>query len=820
MDKINHMLSQMTLEEKVSLLAGANFWETVPIERLGIPSLKVTDGPNGARGSIFKDGVKSACFPVGIALAATWNTILVEEIGQALADEVKAKGAQVLLAPTVNIHRSPLNGRNFECYSEDPYLGARMAVAYITGLQSKGVGATIKHFVCNDSEFERQSISTEVSERPLHEIYLPAFKAATQEAKSWCLMSSYNRINGTYASENAYTLTDILRTDWDFKGMVVSDWTGTQSTAESVNAGQDLEMPGPAEWRGEKLLQAVKAGKVSEAAINTSARRVLELLEKAGKFEHPQSQPEQAINRLEHGALIRKAGSEAAVLLKNKNHALPLDKSMIKSIALIGPNAKVARIQGGGSAGVNPHYLVTPFEGVTAKLGKDTSVGYELGCSLHKLLPVLDADQLTADGLDIQFFNNSDLSGKPAVTQKASRGEFHWIGQVVEGVNPMKFSGRIQGTLKPTENGIYTFSLLGMVKCRLLLEGKEIIDNWKDFHSYFIFMGLDHAEPMARLELIAGKEYRLEVEFTKPDDPRPFAALRIGLLPPIPADCIQRAASLAKKSDAAVVFAGFSDEWESEGFDRPNMDLAGQQNELIEKVAAANPNTIVVLNIGSPINMPWLDKVAAVLVAWYPGQECGNAIADVLFGDVNPSGRLPQTFPLRLEDNPAYINYPGENGKVYYGEGLYVGYRYYDKKKVEVLFPFGYGLSYTTFGYGSLKLSADEIGPSDHLSISVDITNSGKTAGKEVVQLYIHDVESKLHRPEKELKGFTKVELKPGETKTVSFKIGREALAYFDDLERMWVAEAGEFELRLGASSQDIRTTAKFTLTETVKYHD
>jgi beta-glucosidase len=415
----------------------------------------------------------------------------------------------------------------------------------------------------------------------------------------------------------------------------------------------------------------------------------------------------------------------------------------------------------------------------------------------------------------VDFFNNLDLSGEAAAQIQTERSNFFWLGPITEGVDPSRFSGRLTATLKPQESGMYAFGLSGMAPARLYLEGQELVDNWTNFKPAMVFMGEDPVEASAETELQAGKEYNLEVTFRKGDDPRPFSALRIGMLPPIPADSIERAARLAGESDAAVIFAGFSSEWESEGFDRPDMELAGAQNELIEKVAAANPRTIVVLNTGSPINMPWLDKVAAVVQAWYPGQECGNAIADVLFGDRNPSGKLPQTFPMRLEDNPAYINYPGENGKVLYGEGLYVGYRYYEKKKVQPLFPFGFGLSYTSFEYGSLTLSSQEIGPGERLTASLELRNSGEIAGQEVVQLYIRDVASRLQRPEKELKAFAKIALEPGQRQTVRFEIGPEALAYYDDLAKAWVAEAGEFEVLAGSSSQDIRASAAFNMKET-----
>jgi beta-glucosidase len=821
MNRVDSLLRQLTLEEKVALLAGASMWTTVPVQRSlegvpdGIPALKVTDGPNGARGGIFEGGTKAACFPVGIALAATWNTALIEEVGRALGQEVKTKGAQVLLAPTVNIHRSPLNGRNFECYSEDPYLTARIAVAYIRGLQEEGVGATIKHYVMNESEYQRQSMSSEVTERPLREIYLPPFKAATQEAGSWCVMSSYNRINGTYASENAYTLTEILRKDWGYQGLVMSDWFGTQSTAASVNAGQDLEMPGPAQWRGEKLVQAVRNGFVSENAVDASARRVLELLEKAGRFENPQLEPEQAVDRPEHRALIRRAGAEAAVLLKNEGGVLPLEASALQSVALIGPNCKVARIQGGGSAGVNPHYQVTPYEAITARLGEGVQAGFELGTSIHKMLPPVDPAQMGPEGMRVVFYNNLEATGDPVAEITTDRSVFFWLGEVAPGVNPSQFSGRLTATIKPEVSGVYTFGLSGLCAARLRINGREVAENWTNFRPIMIFMGDEAYEVTGEIELEAGEEYQLDMNFRKSGDPRPFSGLRVGMLPPIPADSIQRAVRLAAESDVALIFAGFSSEWESEGFDRKNMELPGGQDELIARVAEANPRTVVVLNTGSPIDMPWLDKVAAVLQAWYPGQECGNAIADVLFGDANPSGKLPQTFPARLEDNPAYINYPGENGKVHYGEGIYVGYRYYEKKKIAPLFPFGFGLSYTTFEYGPLTVSAPEIGPGDALTAELEVRNSGSRPGQEVVQLYVRDPESRLHRPEKELKAFAKVDLQPGERKTVRFELSRTTLAYFDDLEAAWIAEAGEFELLAGASSQDIRARASFTLKET-----
>ncbi len=815
MRDLEDLLRQMTLQEKVSLLAGASVWETVAIERLGIPAIKVTDGPNGARGGGgFTDGIKAACFPAGIALAATWNPALVTRVGEALAQEARTKGASVLLAPTVNIHRSPLNGRNFECYSEDPYLSGRMAVAYIQGVQSQGVGATIKHFVCNDSEYQRNSISSEVDERTLREIYLAPFQAAVEEAKPWAIMASYNKINGTFASENAYTLTEILRKEWGFDGVAMSDWFGTQSTAASVNAGLDLEMPGPANWRGAKLLQAVENGEVPEAKIDESVRRLLRLIERAGAFEHPATGPEQAIDRPEHRAVAREAAAESIVLLKNERAVLPLQAEKLTSLAIIGPNAQTARIMAGGSAQVNAHYAVTPFDGIVARAGEQVKIGYELGCTNYKLLPLLNADLLTTaaqeHGLALEYFNTPDLSGEPVAHAVSTSSLFLWMGTLPEAVNSQQFSVRATASFTPQTSGRYSFSLISAGQSRLLLDGQEVIDNWTHPEPGEAFFGMGSTEVRYSLDLEAGQTQTLVLEYSKGS--APIAAVRLGCQQPLPADALERAATLAANSDVALVFVGLSEEWESEGFDRPDLALVGEQHALIEAVAAVNKNTIVVLNTGSPIAMPWLDQVAAVVEAWYPGQECGNAIADVLFGDVNPAGKLTETFPLRLQDNPAYLNYPGENGQVRYGEGIFVGYRYYEKKQIGTLFPFGFGLSYTSFSYDNLRLSTREIAPDETLHVSIDITNTGQRSGQEVVQLYIRDQAASVQRPEKELKAFAKVRLEPGERKTVTLSIAREALAYYDIQKRAWVAEAGDFEVLVGSSSQAIHAREGFTL--------
>lgn len=796
---IEALLGQLTLEEKATLLAGADFWHTIGIPRAGVPVLKVTDGPVGARGQDFSNGPASACFPCGTALASTWNPDLVQRVGQALAEEVKAKGAHVLLAPTINIHRHPLAGRNFECYSEDPYLTARAASAYITGLQSQGVSACVKHFVANDSEFRRRSMSSDVDERPLREIYLRPFELVVRDAKPWAVMSSYNRVNGVHASENDTLLLDILKGEWDFDGLLMSDWFGTYSP-KAASGGLDLEMPGPTRWMGQHVLDAVASGALSEARLNDKVRRLLRLMDRAGVFDQPDLQPEQAIDRPEHHAVARQAASEAIVLLKNDQATLPLSADKLASIAVIGVPAEEACIMGGGSAKVIPHYVVTPLDGLRGQAGD--RIAYSLGCPIHRLPPSLPAAWLP-NGLTLSVFDNAQLAGAPVHTEVTDNVEWTWHAGMTAGADPTNFSVRLTGALRVPHSGVYEFSLNCIGNARLTIDGQPIVSLWERP------MLWEDPGQTGSVALDGGRDYALMVEY-RASDPEGFGRLNLGGARQAPADSIEQAAALAAQSDVAVVFAGLTPQWESEGFDRADMDLPCEQNQLIEAVAAANPKTVVVLNTGSPVHMPWLDRVAAVVQAWYLGQETGNAIADVLFGIVNPSGRLPTSFPKRLQDSPAYINFPGENDHLRYGEGLFVGYRYYDARDVAPLFPFGYGLSYTTFEYSNLKVTLAADGT---VQVSVDVTNSGQRAGQEVAQVYVRDPESRLVRPPKELKGFAKVTLAPGETKTVSVTLDLDAFAYYDPAGDGWTVEAGEFEILVGASARDIRADATFTYT-------
>ncbi|HEU0291490.1 MAG TPA: glycoside hydrolase family 3 C-terminal domain-containing protein [Anaerolineales bacterium] len=799
MSHIDDLVSQMTLDEKISMLAGTGLWYSTAVPRLGIPSFRMADGPNGVRGIWSEMSPTAAATPVGTALGATWNPQLVEKIGNVLGEELKDKSGHILLGPTVNIHRTPIAGRNFECFAEDPYLSGMIASAYIKGIQDKGVGACIKHFVANDQEYERTTISSEVDERTLREIYLEPFRIAIRNSNPWAVMSSYNRVNGRYACEYDHTLLEILKGEWGYQGIVMSDWFGTYDE-EAPTGGLDIEMPGPARWMANDIAKkALGNGTVTEQRIDEKVRRLLNVLEKAGLFENPVHHPEIANNNPKHRKIMRDAAGEAIVLLKNDGGILPLKK--IKSIAVIGPHAAHASIFGGGSSsGFRPHHAVSPLEGVKARAGKNVRVNYAPGCLIHKTIPAPAPETLsTADGrpgLSLSLFNGIEFSGDPVFTQTTPFVEHGWFHFSVPNANQESFSMIQEGFFTPQESGVHKFALGGVGWSKLFLDDKLLID-----HSHDSDMG---RELTAEIELEGDKPYPIRIEYYWQGDPR-WRSVKLGHQPPQSQDPIGDAVKLAKKADVVILVASLNNEWEAEGFDRVDMKLPGQQNELIRKVAKANKNTIVVLNVGSAVEMPWINKVPAVLQLWYDSQEQGHALADVLFGDVNPSGKLPTTFPLRLEDNPAFINYPGENGKVRYGEGIFVGYRYYDKKDIAPLFPFGHGLSYTKFKYRNLRLSAKSLKPADKLKVKVDVTNTGKVPGKEIVQLYVRDVKSTFARPEKELKAFAKVELKSEQTKTVTFTLDREAFWYFDTARNGWKTEPGEFEILVGASSRDIR---------------
>ena len=666
MKNIESLISQMTLEEKAALCTGATAWTTTPIERLGVPPIFVADGPHGVRrvvdiSELNQQSLPATCFPTASCLASTWNVDLIHQMGEALAEECIAMDLDILLGPGVNMKRSPLCGRNFEYFSEDPFLAGEMAASLINGVQSKGVGTSLKHFAANNQEFQRLTISAEIDERTLREIYLTAFEKAVKQSKPWTVMCAYNKLNGEYCSEHHTLLSDILKDEWGFEGFVVSDWGAVHDRVASLRGSLDLEMPGPQDDRVKAVIAAVQSGELDESTLDESVRRILQIVAKAQETPKGGSFDIDA-----HHELAHKVANEGVVLLKNDG-LLPLKEP--QHIAVIGHAAQKAHFQGEGSSRVNPTKVEIPFVDLQAAAG--------------------DAELSYAEGY-------------------------------------------------PTD------------------------DSFRQ-------------------------------------------------------DLIDQAADIAGTADVAVLYIALPNFIEAEGYDRTSLDLTAQQIALIKAVAKVQPKTVVVLNNGAPVAMTeWIDDVAAVLEGWMMGQAGGVSISDVLFGKVNPSGKLAETFPLKLADTPAYINWPGGAGKVFYGEGLFIGYRYYDAKQMPVLFPFGYGLSYTNFEYNNTKVSAKTFKDVEGVTVSVDITNTGDLAGMETVQVYVHDQESELVRPEKELKGFAKVELQPGETKTVSIPLDFRAFAYYHPKHRQWITENGDFDLLIGASSADIRQKETVTLESTM----
>jgi len=666
MNEILSILPQMTLEEKASLCTGAGPWTTTAIERLGLPQLVVSDGPHGIRHtkdieSITSESHPATCFPTASSLASTWNVGLLHTMGQALAEECVALGVDVLLGPGINMKRSPLGGRNFEYFSEDPYLAGELAAGLISGVQSKGVGTSLKHFAGNNQEFQRFSISTEVDERTLREIYLTAFEIAVKKTQPWTVMCAYNKLNGTYCSENYQLLAKILKKEWGFEGFVVSDWGAVHDRVAALKGGLDLEMPGPKDRRVQAVVAAVRNGELDESVLDEAVRRILGVISRA------QGTPKgRDFDMDAHHNLARQIAAEGMVLLKN-NGILPLEDS--QHIAVIGRSAEYAHFQGGGSSHINPTRISVPFKELQDQAA--------------------DAELSYAEGYPADNSLNQDL--------------------------------------------------------------------------------------------------------------------------------IDQAVGIAQTADVALLYIALPATKESEGYDRSDLDLTEQQFALIQAVAKVQPQTVVILNNGAPVVMnSWIEDVAAVLESWMMGQAGGAAIADVLFGTVNPSGKLAETFPLKVEDTPAYINWPGACGEVRYGEGIFIGYRYYDTKDIPVLFPFGYGLSYTTFAYSNPRLSAESIKDTDGLTVMVDITNTGQVAGKETVQVYVHDLKSSLVRPPKELKGFVKIELQPGETKTVRIPLDFRSFAFYHPAYQQWVTEDGDFDILIGTSSVDIRCHLIATLQSTV----
>ena len=794
--------ARLSLVDQAALTVGVGWWHTAGAADFGLEGAHVTDGPNGARGARW--GEVSACMPSATALAATWDRHLVELIGEVLGDEALDKGAGVLLAPTVNIQRHPVGGRSFECFSEDPLLTAVMAVAYVRGVQSRGIGCAIKHFVCNDLELERMSIDVEVDERPLREIYLAPFEAAVREAGVCMVMAAYSKLRGQFCSENQDLLVGVLKEQWGFEGAVVSDWFGTRSTV-AVSAGLDLEMPGPASYLGPHLVDAVAQGTVRAEAVRDAADRMLRLLHRLGSFPHVARRSTE-----ERSALARQAAAASIVLLKNESSLLPLNPATTSRVAVAGPAAARLCPQGGGSAEVTPPYERSPLQAIITRAAS-TDVSYEPGCIIPGTVPPLGPSGLRtkdgSEGIAVAYFAGDELDAEPVHRDVFTVSRMVWLGSPHPSLTPGRFRAQAITVFTPDRTGIWDFGLVAIGRARLSLDDTLLLDtvNAPPGESFF---GLANEEVTAAAELVDGVSYTLTVDFRVESEDLPLAAVSFGATFRPPEGALAAAVDAARAADVALVVVGTDDRWESEGKDRITLRLPGDQDALVSAVAAANPRTVVVVNSGAPVEMPWADDVDGIVQVWYAGQEGGAALVDVLFGDVDASGRLPTSLPVRLEDTPAFPFYPGDGQTLHYGEGMLVGYRHYDTNNVAPRFCFGHGLSYTTFAYGALTL----IRKGTDLVVEVEVTNTGTRRGAEVVQVYVRRSGSSVERPDRELKAFEKVWLDPGESTRVLLHIPEQSFRHWDESESHWTIERGEAEILVGASSRDIRLSTMTTL--------
>ncbi|KAI0053793.1 glycoside hydrolase family 3 protein [Auriscalpium vulgare] len=835
---LDEIVENLKTEEAIALIAGVGFWHTHAVPRLGIPAVKVSDGPNGIRGNHFFMGTPAKCLPSATALGSTWDPSLLHEVGsKLLAAEAKLRAASIILAPTVNIQRNPLGGRSFESFSEDPLLSGLIASAYVNGVQSAGVGVAIKHFVGNDKENERFGYDSVISERALREVYLLPFMLAQRFAKPWSIMTAYNRVNGIHVCENPRILRDILRKEWGFEGMIMSDWFGTYSVDHGINAGLDLEMPGINKWRNYEFVnRSILAKKVTVRTIKERARNVLQLVQKCAKGA-PEildgDGQEYTRESEEDKVLMRKVAAQSIVLLKNDTNLLPLEAKSLRKVAIIGGNAKALVLSGGGSAALKPSYFVSPYDGIVNALGKDVEVTYSEGARAFMTLPSLDFDLVTDKGERGWFGtwhkHESDESmvvvEEPFATRVIDETRIFVSLSAPEGITT-RWTLRLRGQLKPREHDTkFQFGLTVSGRAKLWVDDKLVIDNWTRQRRGEEFFGNGTLEETGIVDLKAGKAHSIYVEFCNvrgPADSDPDEALmdanagvRLGGAEvQNPDEVLESALKLAKDADAVIAVVGLNADWETEGYDRTTLALAGRTDELIQKLSEVNSKTVVVTQSGSAITMPWADSVHSIVHSWYLGNATGDAIADVLFGKINPSGKLSLTFPKRLEDVPSHGHFNIEDGKVRYGEGIFVGYKHYQHRNITPLWPFGHGLSYTSFKYSDLVISEPSFTGSDiEAAVSVTLTNAGTVAGSEVVQLYVSwPTSSDLTHPPLTLKAFAKITLAPGESQLVKLALDKYAVSYWNESLARWTVDKGSYTVSVGGSSQELPLVGTLTL--------
>ncbi|NND74594.1 MAG: glycoside hydrolase family 3 protein [Ilumatobacter sp.] len=837
---IDAALSALSLTDKCRLLAGQTTWRTKAYPDAGVPALKMSDGPNGVRGEGHgAGGTPGVVVPAGITLGATWDPELVGEIGELLGKESRRKRAHVLLGPTINLHRTPLGGRTFECYSEDPELSGALGAAYVRGVQSQDVAVTVKHFVCNDTEIERLSVDVRVDERPLRELYLRPFERVVAEAAPWGVMSAYNKLDGEHCAENRRLLTDILRTEWGFDGAVVSDWFGVHHTAPAANAGLNIEMPAPVRVYGRHLEDAVARGEVDEAQVDALVRDVLVLANRVHADERDADAAEESADVPAERSLTRRAAVAGTVLLVNDDidgvPVLPLDAAGLAGVAVIGPNAAVDRSMGGGSASLVPLGRRTLIDAVTDRIGPgtttDAAVAYEPGVRIDRLTPVLTRHQLRAPdgtaGLHVAYVNGTDWDGDAVLEQTVPTSMLRFFGSTPDGVDATEFSMRINGTFLPDTDGLHTIGVVSTGPVRVTVGDEDdrtvvVDDPDMELPRSEEFFGYGSVEVTVPIECVAGRPVPLAVRWSTRTG-NGFAALRVGVRPPEPADLMDRAVAAAAAADAAIVVVGTNDEWETEGFDRTTMDLPGRQDELVRRVVAANPRTVVIVNAGSPVTMDWADaadpdRAPAVLTSFFAGQEQAEALVDVVLGEADPGGRLPLTIPARLADHPALLHHRPDHdttgaGVQRYGEGLFVGYRAYDARSIVPRFPFGHGLSYGTASWGAPTSTASTIDRSGSVDVTVPITGEGERPATVVVGGYVAAIDPPCIRPPKELRSWKKVIVAPGETTDVTLTFGPAAFHRWDPAGGTWVVEAGDYDIVLAASATDERHRVRVTIT-------
>jgi beta-glucosidase len=763
---VEAVLAGLSTAERARLTAGRDLWHVPGVPGV-VPEVRVTDGPNGARGSALLGAGSSTalCVPCGSALGATWDPALVEEVGVVLGEEARTKGARVLLAPTVNLVRHPLAGRSFECYSEDPLLSGLTAAGFVRGVQSRGVAATVKHLVGNEAEHERTSMSSEISERALRELYLVPFEHAVR-AGVMAVMTAYNRVNGAWCSEDRWLLRDVLREEWGFDGVVMTDWFGVGSTVGCAEAGVDLQMPGPDRFYGAVLEAAVASGEVDPALLEQMTRRWLQLVDRLGAWDD-EPVDEASVERADHRALARRTATEATVLLRNDG-LLPLVAP--GRVALVGSGAARPHVMGGGSAQLRPHRVTPLLDVLRDRLGDDAVVfarGPDTDKTVRPLVARTEVEVRDAEGAVRSTTVQDDL-------------RCLWFGAPVPGVDESAFTVRAVALLRAEESGPHELTLVQSGRATVSVDGVVVLDGVTDPPpSGEALFGLGSVELSATVDLVAGQQVEVVLDYSAEASFLLHGAV-VGLRHPRLRDPLEEAAEAAAAADVAVVVVGTSEEWESEGHDRASMDLPGEQDELVRRVVAANPRTVVVVCAGAPVTMPWADDVAAVLLPWLAGQEAAEAIADVLLGDAEPGGRLPVTLPVRVEHAPAHGSFPGDNDVHRYGEDLLVGYRWYDTRHLPVTGCFGAGLSYTTFAWSGAAVSSSTWSPGQRLVVSVDVTNTGDRAGSDVVQVYVAPRAPRLSRPRRELRGFAKAHLQPGETRRVEVALDDRAFAHWD----------------------------------------